>query len=228
MSALPYYSLLLLTGTIVATAVWSRRVRSEPTMIVVLAAALIGAVVGAKAGYLLAELPWIVGRDDFWRQVLVGRTILGGLLGGYAGVEAGKRLIGIRAPTGDTFAVAVPIGLAIGRVGCWLTGCCLGQVCDDAGNRYPVVPTEIAFHLLAAAGLGLMARRGLLRGNLFHLYLLAYGAFRFVHEWWRDTPRFNLGGVPVSPYQALALAVVGFAAVRFAQRQRAAAAACRA
>jgi len=44
-----------------------------------------------------------------------------------------------------------------------------------------------------------------LRNQLFHVYLVTYGAFRFAHEFMRDTPR--LWG-PFSGYQLFALATL--------------------
>ena len=52
---------------------------------------------------------------------LARRELLGGLLGAYIGVEVTKKLVGIGESTGDQFAPAVALGLAIGRIGCFLT-----------------------------------------------------------------------------------------------------------
>lgn len=49
------------------------------------------------------------------------RSVLGGLTGAYAGVLIAKRLIGYREKTGDLFAPAVALGMAVGRIGCFLT-----------------------------------------------------------------------------------------------------------
>ena len=59
------------------------------------------------------------------------------------------------------------------------------------------------------------ARQDALRGQLFHVYLMAYGAFRFAHEFMRDTPRW-MG--PWSGYHVLALAVAALGALSFARR----------
>ena len=44
---------------------------------------------------------------------------------------------------------------------------------------------------------------------------MAYGTFRFFHEWLRDTPRIALG---MTGYQVAALAVALLGGVRFYQR----------
>ena len=50
-----------------------------------------------------------------------GKSILGGLAGAYAGAILTKRLLGYRERTGDLFAPAVALGMAIGRWGCFFT-----------------------------------------------------------------------------------------------------------
>jgi phosphatidylglycerol:prolipoprotein diacylglycerol transferase len=49
----------------------------------------------------------------------------------------------------------------------------------------------------------------------FHLYLVAYGLFRFTHEFWRDTPQV-FG--PLSGYQIAALLLVMLGGVGFWRR----------
>ncbi len=108
----------------------------------------------------------------------------------------------------DYFAVAVPIGHAIGRVGCFVTGCCTGV---------PPHPVQ----LYEAAGLALIAwscRATLSRvetgkvpqGSAFWLYLLFYGVLRVALDPLRadGRPERLLG---LSPQQGLALAVIAVA-----------------
>jgi phosphatidylglycerol:prolipoprotein diacylglycerol transferase len=186
---------------------------------------LIGAIFGAKLGYIICELPFHFGKPDFWWDLFIGRTILGGLLGGYIGVELAKRAIGYTQPTGDSFAVCVPLGLAIGRIGCHLAGCCQGLPCrsawycvlDSTGQpRYPSALMEAAFNAVMFVLMIALLRAGRLRGQLFHIYLMAYALFRIVLESIRDTPRLG----PVSSYQILAAILFLFALVRFARRAR--------
>lgn len=56
-----------------------------------------------------------------------GKTVLGGIAGGYLAVALAKRWLGIRRPTGDLFAVAICAGEAVGRWGCFFGGCCYGK-----------------------------------------------------------------------------------------------------
>lgn len=83
----------------------------------------IGAIVG---GALAAKLPFVLlGRDGFFSAEAwfgEGKTILAGLAGGYLGVELAKLLLGVRAKTGDGFAVPLAAAMAVGRWGCLFNG----------------------------------------------------------------------------------------------------------
>jgi phosphatidylglycerol:prolipoprotein diacylglycerol transferase len=218
------YGLLTLAGIGVSLFLWAQMTRTDPRLPAVYFSGLCGAFIGAKLAYLLAEGWQHIGAPDVWLQWATGKSIVGALLGGYAGVELGKGFVGFAATTGDRFALIAPIGIIIGRVGCLAHGCCPGQACapgwyslPDAGgvHRWPAVPVEMAFNLgfLAVVGLVLRPRR-LLTGQHFHLYLIGYGLFRLVHETLRDTPRI-VG--PISGYQVLAVLMVAFGVGRFLQ-----------
>ena len=152
------YGWLTLGGVAVSLTLWRRRARQDPRLLTIYLGGLAGALLGAKLVYLAAE-GWLhLGSADFWPQLAAGKSILGGLLGGYAGVEAVKRLLGYPAVTGDRFAMIVPVAIVLGRLGCWTSGCCLGIECrpawftlrDPAGHdRWPAVPVELLFNVAA-------------------------------------------------------------------------------
>ncbi len=54
--------------------------------------------------------------------------MLGGLLGGYADVEWTKHLVGHKQSTVDVFALIIPVGLFLGRLGCLAHGFCQGRL----------------------------------------------------------------------------------------------------
>ena len=223
-SAGSLYTLITIVGLTLGGWLWSRRFRNESGSIAVFVGAIAGAYLGAKLLYLAAE-GWMHYGSDLWLyQLAAGKTIVGALLGGYAGVEIAKKLIGYTKPTGDWFAVGVPLSIAAGRIGCLRYGCCPGKVCaeprwltitDRAGvERWPAVPLELAFNLLfVALILPLVMRRGILErspfaGQLFHVYLISYGVFRFWHEFHRDTPTV-LAGLTGYQLGAAGLVVLG-------------------
>ena len=84
--------------------------------------------------------------------------------------------------------------------------------------RWPAVPAEMFFNLAVLAVLFALRKAPPLRGQLFHLYLIAYGLFRFGHEFLRETPRI-LGFL--SGYQIASLAVLALGIWRFRERARA-------
>lgn len=222
------YGWLMLAGIFVSIGLWSRLAKRDSRLVIIYVAALAGAFLGAKLVYLGAE-GWLHWHDDQrWVILATGKSITGALLGGYAGVEIAKRMLGYTSATGDWFAVIAPVSIMLGRVGCVLHGCCLGRGCeaswftvnDAAGAaRWPAAWVELLFNaVMLGVALGLR-RRAELRGQLFHLYLMAYGGFRFGHEFLRATPEI-LG--PISGYQIAALGLVVLGAGGFVQRRRAA------
>jgi phosphatidylglycerol:prolipoprotein diacylglycerol transferase len=220
------YGWLMLAGIAVSAVFWARLARRDDRLLLVYVAALIGAFLGAKLAYLLAEGWRDFGQADMWLRLATGKSILGALPGGYAGVELAKRWVGYHSVTGDWFAMIAPLGIILGRVGCWLHGCCLGHACETAWftvrdakgvERWPAVPVEILFNAVMLITFFALRRRGCLVGQHFHVYLIAYGVFRFAHEFLRDTPR--IAGI-LSGYQMIAMAIVGFGVWACRKRQR--------
>jgi phosphatidylglycerol:prolipoprotein diacylglycerol transferase len=220
------YGWLTLGSVAVTLALWRRMAQRDPRLLTIYLAALLGAFLGAKLVYFLAEGYLHLGAPDMWPQLATGKSILGGLLGGYVAVEGVKRLLHYPGITGDWFAIVVPIGVALGRLGCWFSGCCQGIPCrpcwfavhDSFGQpRWPAVPVELLFNLLALAAILCLRGSKLLPGQHFHLYLIGYGAFRFLHDFLRDEPRI-FG--PFTGYQIAALGVFSLGISRFLARRR--------
>jgi phosphatidylglycerol:prolipoprotein diacylglycerol transferase len=189
--------------------------RDRHAYYVVQAFTFAGALLGAKLIVLVGDHGWPFRPlpGGFRQAMSSGRSIIGGLLGGLAFGEASKPLIGYRLPPNDRFAAVLPFSIAIGRVGCHLTGCCLGLphhgvlsvTYADGVPRYPSQLFEVAFQLAIGIVFIALVRRRLLFGRLFSVYLVAYGTFRFGTEFLRDTPKW-LGGI--SAYQAFCVPMV--------------------
>lgn len=210
------YAMLMMTGILVGAVFWYRRAQGRSELLLVYLGALVGGFAGAKIAYLLAE-GWADWQGpDMWLRWATGKSVLGGLLGAYAGVEVTKHFTGHKQSTGDAFAVVVPVGILLGRLGCYLNGCCLGKPMTgvfafrDVNGlaRWPAPAVEGAFQVVMLVAILVLQRRGLLRDRLFFLYLTAYGVFRFLHEFVRDTPELAAG---LSGYQfiAVGMAVLG-------------------
>lgn len=162
----------------------------------ILVGCIFGALIGSK---LLAwsEAPtlyWALRRDpNFW---FGGKTIVGGLLGGWAGIEIAKKCMGITASTGDVCVYPIILGMCIGRVGCFLTGLA-DNTCGvrtslpwgvDYGDGIPRHPAQI-YEILFLLGLGavLWLKRGALDvpGMKFRWFMLGYLAFRFYIDFFK-------------------------------------------
>jgi phosphatidylglycerol:prolipoprotein diacylglycerol transferase len=222
------YSLLMLAGIAVSVAFWMRLAKRDERLLIIYIAALVSAFLGAKIVYLIVEGWMFWDAPDRWVIWVTGKTILGALLGGYLGVETAKKLTGYTQATGDWFAVVAPVGIVLGRIGCLLHGCCLGTECGsewwtirDAHGvaRWPAVPVEIIFNVAAILVFISLRRRHWFVGQHFHLYLIGYGLFRFVHEFLRATPRVvaEISGYHIAAIAVAMLGFVGFARRRHAQ-----------
>ncbi|MGE0432266.1 MAG: prolipoprotein diacylglyceryl transferase [Planctomycetota bacterium] len=169
---------------------------------------LIGAIGGALLGSKL--LGWLEWAPELWPQRdnpatwVAGTTIVGALLGGWAGVELAKRRAGIASSTGDQMVFPLSLAIVVGRVGCFLTGpedrttgvhTTLPWAIDFGdGPRHPTPLYEIAFVLLAALVLWRWwRRRPRWPGQLFRVWLLAYLAWRLAVDFIKPHPVIVLG-----------------------------------
>lgn len=178
--------------------------------------AFCGAMLGAKLPFVLADWPGLLSGAAWFSD---GKTILLGMAGGYLGVETAKWCLGSQTRTGDSFAVPVAATIAIGRLGCFVGGCCYGTPTDlpwgvvfphvDACPRHPTQCYEAAFHATAAVLLAGARARGLWRGHLIKAYIIAYAAYRFASEFLRPEARFVAN---LTAYQGASIVLIlGFA-----------------
>jgi prolipoprotein diacylglyceryltransferase len=165
---------------------------------IIIAAAAIGALLGSRILGILEQAPRIA---ITWRTFLQpgGKTIVGGLLGGWIAVELTKRIRGIHSRTGDLFAIPLCIGIAIGRIGCLLAGLAddtygtptsLPWAIDfgDGIPRHPTQLYEILFLIILAAILHRYNQRPRPEGATFRLFLFAYLAWRLLIDFIKPQP----------------------------------------
>ncbi|HEX7118783.1 MAG TPA: prolipoprotein diacylglyceryl transferase family protein [Longimicrobiales bacterium] len=148
------------------------------------------------------------------------KTVLGGLVGGTLAFLAARTLLRVERASTDALAVALPIGMAVGRIGCFLAGCCFGRPTGAAwGVRYgpgtepfaaqlaagligPAATATVAVHpvQLYEAGLDVLLALALWRcrgrfrrrGSAFLAFLAGYAVLRVGVE------AFRFGGADVS------------------------------
>jgi phosphatidylglycerol:prolipoprotein diacylglycerol transferase len=132
----------------------------------------------------------------------------------------------------DCITTAVPLGQAIGRLGCIAAGCCYGTPCEypwaisfhnhDAGNFCPFLgvplhPIQLYFCLsnLAIMAILLLFRRfRKFYGQISAMYFMLEGAFRIVLETWRgDVDRgdnwFNVSWLSTGRITGILLILIG-------------------
>ena len=187
-----------------APAVWDQ--------LLILGSTIFGAAAAAIALHDIEILGWMSHQPpSSW---ISGKSVLGGLLGGTFGTEIGKRLVGWNLSTGDRWVPALVVGLAVGRVGCQLsgtwdmtdgspTGTGFGWDYGDGILRYPTALLEI----LAVLALWLSIRplRWQRSGQVFNAFLLGYCVIRFFIEFLK--PPFGAtasdAGIPVDLFAGL-------------------------
>lgn len=211
--AVPVHGIFVTLGVLAACAVFYREARRRDALheqsLIAVTGALVGGAVGMHASGWLARLG---DGGGLAQAVLYGsRSVLGGLVGAYAGVLVAKKLSGYTGKTGDLFAPAVALGMAVGRVGCLLTeapgrptglpwgvhapggtpGC---PGCAAGAAMHPSFLYEVVFQLAAFAALRWLRPRVTQPGELFVLYVAGYAVFRFLVEFTRanDTAWLDL------------------------------------
>lgn len=218
----PTYSLFVGLGLIVGmlwfliTVPSKSKVNYENTFLIVLSALFFGWL-GAKVLAVVENLPLII--DDFSKLkyfVFSGKSIVGGLIGGYFGVRFIKKRLNLNnVRTGNKIAPAVALGMAIGRIGCFLTGCCFGietslPIGVDFGDGILRIPTQLieivfCFGLFCYLLYKQKKEKDLIPGILFKELVLLYFVFRFFIEFIRGTSKNILF---LSVYQVIC--ILGF------------------
>ncbi len=187
---------------------------------------LLSGLLGAKILLLVVEGPrYLASREAFVEFLRSGGVFYGGLIGAVLALAIllRKRHIGFWT-FADMAAPAVALGHAIGRIGCFLAGCCWGRECsypwavtftDPAAERNVGVPLNLPLHptqLYESIGnLGIMAlllafEKRRWKGQTFAWYLGAYAVLRGTLEFFRGDPRGSVLGGAVSTSQLIALA----------------------
>jgi phosphatidylglycerol:prolipoprotein diacylglycerol transferase len=189
----PTHELFVGLGVAVAVAVFvveaRRRGQTDERLVQVVCGALVGGALLMRLGTWAQHLDLRENATLVEQWLHGNRSVLGGLVGAWLGVHVTKRLVGYRLRTGDLFAPAVALGMAVGRVGCLLTELpgtptnLPWAIRFHGIDRHPSFAYEIAFHLAAFVVLWTWLRhRDLPPGTTFVWYVAAYGVFRFLVE----------------------------------------------
>jgi phosphatidylglycerol---prolipoprotein diacylglyceryl transferase len=184
---------------------------------------IIGAVIGARILYVIS----------YWETEFAGRPLMhvlnmrSGLVyyGGLIGASLGTILYCRKEKlplwrVADVMAPSIALGHALGRIGCFMTGCCYGTPTNlPWAVHFPkehwtggvgVHPTQLyesALNFLFYLFLAWLFRRRKFEGQVFAVYLMGYAVLRAVVELFRgDYSRLNLGGI--TPGQTVSIFVM--------------------
>jgi phosphatidylglycerol:prolipoprotein diacylglycerol transferase len=203
------FGLMLAVGFLAGSWITSLRMIEEgldpEQATTILVYVIIGGVVGSKL-YFAVDISIREEDRHFWDLLLSrdGMTWYGGLIMAMGTGIIGCRIHGVPVKTFfNCAAVAVAVGQAFGRIGCFLVGDDYGRVTDVAWaiafpqgappTDLPVHPTqlyEVAWLLPVAAFLWSRRKKS---PFLFGEYLALNGFGRVIIENWRVNPKMALG-----------------------------------
>lgn len=163
-------------------------------------------VVGARGNYVVTHWQEYVDHPSSIPKVWEGGMVfLGGFIGAMLGGFAYLRLRGLPpGPYYDMFAPAVPFACALGRIGCFLNGCCFGIVCSlpwavtfpspdglASSPRHPTQLYELVVLLVMSVVLHRFYRTNRRPGMVMVALAYLYGAERFLIEFIRDESTYE-------------------------------------
>ena len=188
---------------------------------------IIAALVGAKGLLFVVDFEHFTSsREEFFSLLRSGGVFYGGLIA--ASLTCIYQLRKHRLPlwqSGDLFAPGIALGYMVGRLGCFMAGCCYGKptqvawavtFTDPAAALNVGTPLGVPLHptqlyesfagLVILVILLLTEKRGAAYpGRTFWRFVLLYGVSRFVIEYFRGDDRGMAGMFSTSQLISLVL-----------------------
>lgn len=190
------YNLFILLAFLAGFLIYKKDAEKNIHSLGIVLSGLTGGALGAKLAMLLVYFGELQQSGSFIGLLYSGKSIVGGLIGGSIGVMLYKRVFKIKVRLGNKIAVPVLVGMAVGRIGCLLNGCCYGKETDfflafnfrNGSHRHPTQIYEIIFDLGLAFILSRMLKKNedLKPGKLYQVFINSYLTFRFFLEFIRD------------------------------------------
>ena len=179
---------------------------------------IIGAFFGA---FIIGSLNAYYSLDT--QGSIIGKSVLGAIVGGVIAVEIFKKVMGIKGSTGAYFVPSLAIGIAIGRIGCFLSGLedytygvettfLLGYNFGDGTLRHPVQLYESAVMVLFFAYVVLIyfKNRDYFEKNIFYQFILLYATQRFIWEFLKPYETLFMG---LNIFQFFCLGLIFYASI---------------
>jgi phosphatidylglycerol:prolipoprotein diacylglycerol transferase len=187
---------------------------------------LITALIGARLLFVLMNFKGYIADPLAIFKIWEGGLVFyGGLVPAVVvGIWYIKRLGLPLWQVADILAPSLAIGHAMGRIGCFLAGCCYGAFCDLpwaitftdsqslAPQGIPLHPVQLYSSIALFAlfiFLVLLRQKKTFQGELFWTYILCYASGRFLLEFLRADMRGGLLAGVLSPAQVIGIPVAG-------------------
>ena len=178
------------------------------------------AFVGGKALYCIVMMSQF-SDITFEKMIFGGFVFYGGFIGGAIGLmifSVSKKISFL--DIADVFVSLLPLGQAIGRIGCFLNGCCYGVAYEGWFSvKYPVgggweyvFPTWFVESIVCFALYKLLQKiiSTKIRGATAGVYLTGYAVARFVLEFFRgDFVRGFCFGLSTSQIASVMCLIIG-------------------
>lgn len=183
-------------------------------------------LLGARLAYIIQHTGYYIQHYDLILNFRRGGiAIQGALLFGFAATAWTCRRRGIKMLNGlDVYISPVLLGMAIGRVGCVMQGCCYGSPCAEGlpwGITYPDAlhiacvprhPSQIYEALLDIALIFVVNRvfkNARFYGQAFWTGIAGYGVVRFITEFFRECDSAPIAGLSLAQWAALLFVGIG-------------------
>jgi phosphatidylglycerol---prolipoprotein diacylglyceryl transferase len=227
------YGLCIAIGVLLSIFLMKRRALKEgfpkPEEVLDMAfAVLVWGFLGARLFYVIQNFSYYVANPLKIVAVWEGGLIFyGGAIAAFLGFALMARKK--KWPFWKILDFLVPyvaLTHALGRMGCFLNGCCFGKACDlPWAVRFPEVPYavhptqlyEAFYDLVLFAFLLQRTKRVRFEGEISLLYLLLYGMGRYTIEFLREPSWLWMG---LTSNQWLSVAIIVMAFLVFQSRRR--------
>lgn len=183
-------------------------------------------LLGARLAYVLQHLQrYLQDPISLINLRKGGIAIQGALVLGFSATAYTCKKRSIRVMDGlDVYIRPVLLGMALGRVGCFLQGCCYGSPCSESlpwGVIYPESmniacvprhPSQIYEGILDIVLMCFLARvfkRAKFYGQTFWTGIAGYGVVRFIAECFRECDSSPVYGLSLAQWASVLFVIVG-------------------
>lgn len=111
--------------------------------------------------------------------------------------------------TMDVLTLPIVIAATLARVNCLIKGCCLGLEIPGTDFRWPTREAELVFDIIFLIVIARMTAKKRFKGYNYPIYLISYGTFRFIIQWFRAEGFSVWGALTLSHLWSILSVAVG-------------------